>query len=216
METDECNSRGEGGRRTLLLGVDMQVWDPSGKEEKSDRGDELAQRDSILKPIVLFQPFSCHSFFHFRFPQVPAIYFSSHKRAVLPFQMQTWGTPRAGTQGLAWLDKPMSFAKLLWPVRQREAMPQSTMLAAGARFQPGHAGNMPCLALSDSKITRESWSQKLLHFLFCHSFPPPPFCWCFSLFSFHKHTGEQQKKLQSTSASFSISPSYYDLSYCQD
>lgn len=73
------------------------------------------------------------------------------------------GTLQAGPQGLARLHKSATFAKLLWPVRRPEAMPQRPMLAAGAGFQPGHAGNMPCPA---------SWSQKLRCFLLCHFFFP--------------------------------------------
>ena len=86
LETEECNSW---GGRTLLLGVAVQVWEPSGEEENL-RQVANWQRENILKPLVPFQPASCHNFFHFRFPQVPAIYFSSHKHAVLPFQMQTY------------------------------------------------------------------------------------------------------------------------------
>lgn len=97
--------RGEklgGGRRTPLLGLDMQVWEPS-REEESERWQAGMQR-KFLKPTVLFQPFSRRISFHFRLPQVPAVCSSSHEAAVLPFQVQrtyTGGILRASAR-LSW------------------------------------------------------------------------------------------------------------------
>lgn len=86
----------------------------------------------------------------------------------------TWeGLCELAPQGLAHLCKSTSFAKLLWPVRRSEAMPQSIMRAAGTRFQPGHAGSMPCLAPSDSKIGKGELEPEAAPFLILpFTFPP--------------------------------------------
>lgn len=91
-----CSSEGnvthkEGGRWALLLVVDMQVWEPSGKEE-SLREVANWHRETVLSNILSCFSLSHAIFFHFRFLQVPAIYFSSHKHAVLLFQMQMYLT----------------------------------------------------------------------------------------------------------------------------
>lgn len=97
--------RGEklgGGRRTPLLGLDVQVWEPSRNEESERWQAGMQRKYWFLKPTVLFQPFSHRISFHFRLSQVPAICSSSHEAAVLPFQVQrtyTGGIPCAS----AWL-----------------------------------------------------------------------------------------------------------------
>lgn len=171
----ECNSQ-RGRKKDASPGGGHASLGAKWQRRKSERGGKVAQRDSTLKLFVLFQPFSCQ-FLQFQIPPSPYYLLfqpRTHCVAVSNANISyTGGTPQAGTEGLAWLDKPTSFAKLQWPVRWSEAMLQSTMIVAGARFQPGHAGNTLCLAPSDSKAARKSWTQKLLHFLFCHwGFPP--------------------------------------------
>lgn len=126
-------SHGVGGRRTLLLGVDMQVWEPSGKAENL-RGGNWHREMVFPNLIVLFQPFSCHSFLHFRFLQVHAIHLSSHHHAVLTFHMQTHllclegGSGTAGTR--AWPGWTSLTAAQPCPARRAEAMSQGSILAA--------------------------------------------------------------------------------------
>lgn len=85
------------------------------ERRKSKRGGKLAQRDSTLEHFVLFQPFSCH-FLPFQIPPSPCyLFFQPQTRCVAVPDANvsyTGGTPQAGTQAPAWLDKPTSFAKL--------------------------------------------------------------------------------------------------------
>lgn len=84
-------THGEGGRR-VLLGVHMQVWEPSGKEE-SLREVANWQRQTVFPNLLSFFTLSHATVSSISdFPQVPAIYCSSHKHAALPFQMQTYLT----------------------------------------------------------------------------------------------------------------------------
>lgn len=84
--------------------------------------------------IVLFQPFSRHSFLHFRFLQVHAIHLSSHHHAVLTFHMQIHllclegGSGTAGTR--AWPGWTSLTAAQPCPARWAEAMSQGSILAA--------------------------------------------------------------------------------------
>lgn len=134
----------EGGRRTPLLRLDLQVWEPSRKEE-SERWQAGMQRKYLfLKPIVLFQPFSCHIFFHFRFPQVPAICSSSHEQAVLPFQVQ-----RTYMGGI-----PCASAWLSWA-------------------RPHFVNTVTRLGGSSSKVAGEGWRRKWLCFCLAIPFFPP-------------------------------------------
>lgn len=198
----------EGARSMLLLKEDLQVQEPSGKEE-SKRWQAGSQRH-------YFPPQTNCSRLSQDTVQIPS------GPCYLPFQPQTQHT--AGSThavhytwegscvlpAISWLSWPTQrLAKLLQAARQPEVRSPSS----SAQSQHSSAGNtFHCLAIRGSM---KDWRSCSI-FCFLSSGHPPT---SFAGISHYAHCRSTVKSNRSsykpTSAGFSISLAHCNLSYCQ-
>lgn len=94
-------------------------------------------------------------------------------------------------------------------------MPQSIMLAAGTRFQPGHAGNMPCLACNMTARLQGRAGDRSCSISYSAILFSPTFAGVSHYFLSTSTLESNRKSYSPPQLAFSTSPSSYDLSYCQ-